>query len=113
MDLLNIAQGKICMRIEACMISQGYPSMIQSALKKALRLAKDKLYTYVETNVCDHEVVPPQVEEPRSPLDDWWVGYHIMSDEEELHHSPPPPPQMHLVYDVDRRGSWGGNIILS
>ncbi|MCD7469064.1 hypothetical protein HAX54_007699 [Datura stramonium] len=61
---------------------------------------------------CDPEAVPPQVKAPKSPLDDWWMGYHnvgdIMYDEEEIHHSPPPPPQMHLVYDVDPSWAPGG-----
>ncbi|MCE0482532.1 hypothetical protein HAX54_041361 [Datura stramonium] len=105
-------------------------SMIQSALKNALQPAKDKL-TYLCSKVdvlqsevttlhqevstmtahtnqpmpYDPEVVPPQVKAPRSPLDDWWVGYYnnaeIMSDEEDHHHNPPPPPQIHPVYDID------------
>ncbi|MCE3051043.1 hypothetical protein HAX54_048801 [Datura stramonium] len=54
---------------------------------------------------CGHEVVPQQVKAPRSPLDDWWVGYHsnadIVFEEEEDYHGPPPPSLMHLVYDVD------------
>ncbi|MCD9645108.1 hypothetical protein HAX54_033784 [Datura stramonium] len=57
-------------------------------------------------------VVPPQVEAPRSPLDDLWVGYHsnadIMCDEEEDYHNLPPPPQMHSVYDVNPSWDSGG-----
>ncbi|MCE2055113.1 hypothetical protein HAX54_042004 [Datura stramonium] len=81
--------------------SQGYPVHDPKCLKKALQPAKDKL-----THLCSKvDVLESQVEEPRSPPDDWWVGYHnnadIMFDEEELHHSPPLLPQMHSVYDVD------------
>ncbi|MCD7471834.1 hypothetical protein HAX54_012563 [Datura stramonium] len=69
---------------------------------------------------CDPEAVPQQVEAPRSPPVDWWVGYHnnadIMSYEEEHHHSPPPPPQMHSLSDVDplwAQREWLQHLIMS
>ncbi|MCD7453207.1 hypothetical protein HAX54_020012 [Datura stramonium] len=70
---------------------------------------------------CGPEMVPPQVEAPKSPPYDWWVGYHsnvdIVSDEKEDYHSPPPPPLMHSVYDVDPSwalgGGWKQHLIMS
>ncbi|MCD9644128.1 hypothetical protein HAX54_032112 [Datura stramonium] len=60
---------------------------------------------------CGPEVVPPQVEAPRSPPDDWWVGYHsdadIISDEKDYHNTAPPPP-MHSMYDVNPSWAMGG-----
>ncbi|MCE3050375.1 hypothetical protein HAX54_047075, partial [Datura stramonium] len=117
-DLLNIAQRAKMHENQLVRLSKTILSMIQSALKKALRTSKDKLthlcskVDVLESEVmtlqqevatitaqtdqpmpCDPEAVPPQGEAPRSPQEYWWVGYHnnadIMSSEEELHHSPP------------------------
>ncbi|MCD9639940.1 hypothetical protein HAX54_024933, partial [Datura stramonium] len=117
-DLLNIVQRVKMRENHLVRLSRAIPSMIQSALKKALQPAKDKLthlclkvdvleseVTTLQQEVAiftahtdqpmpyDPEAIPPQVEASRSPPDDWWVGDHnnadIMSEEEELHHSSP------------------------
>ncbi|MCD7453798.1 hypothetical protein HAX54_022189 [Datura stramonium] len=106
-----------------------------SAIMKALQPAKDKLASLCSThdvleskvgtlkqevaaltatpsitqpNPCEPEAVPKA---PRSPPDDWWVGYNSESEQvsdEKPHHSRPPPPPMHLVYDVDPSWKPGG-----
>ncbi|MCD9638710.1 hypothetical protein HAX54_022847 [Datura stramonium] len=94
----------------------------QSAIKKALQPAKDKLASLCSTvdvleskptNPCEPEVVP---EAPRSPADDWWVGNKseskLVSDEEPYHSLPPPPP-MRSMYDVDISWTPGGVATMS
>ncbi|MCD7462349.1 hypothetical protein HAX54_048307 [Datura stramonium] len=114
LNLLNIAQRENMHENQFVRLAKAIPSMIQSALKKALQPAKDMLtHLCSKVDVLENlEAVPPQGEAPRSPPDDWWLGYHnnanFMSDEEELHHSPPPPFQMHSVYDVDPSWALGG-----
>ncbi|MCD9639463.1 hypothetical protein HAX54_024032, partial [Datura stramonium] len=101
LDLLNIAQREKMHENQLVRLAKAITSMIQSAFKKALQPAKDKLthlcskvdvleseVTTLQQEVatltaptnqptpCGLEVVPPQVEANRSPLDDWWVGYH-------------------------------------
>ncbi|MCD7451736.1 hypothetical protein HAX54_013217 [Datura stramonium] len=61
-----------------------------------------------QPNPCEPEAVP---EAPRSPTDDWWVGYdsesELVSDEVPYNSCPPPPP-MSSVYDVDPSWTPGG-----
>ncbi|MCD7470933.1 hypothetical protein HAX54_011171 [Datura stramonium] len=98
-DLLNIAQRAKIHENQLVQLVKAISSMIQSAIKKALHPAKDKLaslFSIVDVlesevgtlkqevaaltaspsisqpNPCEHEAVP---EAPRSPPDDWWVGY--------------------------------------
>ncbi|MCD7456766.1 hypothetical protein HAX54_033004 [Datura stramonium] len=129
--------ASLCIATAPANATKAIPSMIQSTFKKALQPAKDKLthlcskVDVLESEVialqqevatltapnnqlthCGPEVVPPQVEAPRIPLDDWWLGYHnnvnIVSDEEEDYQRPPPLPQMQSVYDVDPSWAPGG-----
>ncbi|MCD7459898.1 hypothetical protein HAX54_042215 [Datura stramonium] len=105
--------------------------MIQQAIKKAMRPARDKLRgLYATVEVLESDVIalrkdvatltgpllasdsnPPepgavtsQPEEPKSPPDDWWVGYDssskILSDEEIYHSRLSLPPVLTMI-EVD------------
>ncbi|MCE3051847.1 hypothetical protein HAX54_050982 [Datura stramonium] len=116
-DFLKLAQRAQVHESQLVKLAKAIPSMTQLAMKKSMQLARDKLKglcTTVEvlenkaitlrkevaalngppssSNPIPSEpaVVPSQPEEPRSPPDDWWVGYESTSEivsDEELYHS--------------------------
>ncbi|MCD7456312.1 hypothetical protein HAX54_031265 [Datura stramonium] len=116
-NLLKIAQRAYAHENHLVKLAKAIPSMIHTVNKKAMQPAKNKLKSLCSTvEVLESEVislrkevsalckplstsnsnpskpaaVPVQLEAPRSPPDDWWVGYdntsEIVSDE-ELYHS--------------------------
>ncbi|MCD7461797.1 hypothetical protein HAX54_047131 [Datura stramonium] len=89
-----------------------FPSL--GAIKKSLQPTKDKLASLCSTvDVLERKAVP---EAPRSPPDNWWVGYNNESkqvSDEEPHHRRPPPPLMRSVYDVDPSWTPGGVVTTS
>ncbi|MCD7457776.1 hypothetical protein HAX54_036154 [Datura stramonium] len=142
-DLLKIAQKAQVHEIQLVKLAKTIPSMIQTAIKKAMQPAKDKLkslcstFEFLESEVIslrrevaaineppstsnsnppEPATMPVQLEEPRSPPEDWWVGYDSMSgivSDKELYHSRPPPPLMLSVYDVNPPWPPGGVITTS
>ncbi|MCD9641081.1 hypothetical protein HAX54_026953 [Datura stramonium] len=83
-------------------LSKAIPAMIQQSIKKAMQPARDKLRGLCAT-------VEPKA--PKSPPDDWWVGYASvleMVSDEEIYHSRPPPPPMLFVREIDPSWKPGG-----
>ncbi|MCD7454011.1 hypothetical protein HAX54_023207 [Datura stramonium] len=65
---------------------------------------------------CDSEAVPPQSEAPKSPPEDWWVGYHSDSNiisYEESYYSLPPLPPIRSMYDVNPSWALEGVVTIS
>ncbi|MCE3052015.1 hypothetical protein HAX54_051414, partial [Datura stramonium] len=101
-DFLNIAQRDKKCESQFVRLAKAIPSMIQHSIKKALQPAKDKLASLCSTvevlesevgtlrkevvalsappstdhpTPCEPAMMPAQPKAPRSPPDDWWVGY--------------------------------------
>ncbi|MCE0481451.1 hypothetical protein HAX54_039222 [Datura stramonium] len=119
-------------------LAKAIAPMIHQAIKKSMQLARDMLkglctkVEVLENEVItlrkdmatligplpasnptspEHEAMTLQPEAPKSPPDNWWMGYDstskIVSDE-EIYHSRPPTPPMLTVYDIDPSWKPGG-----
>ncbi|MCE3052480.1 hypothetical protein HAX54_052730 [Datura stramonium] len=103
-DLLKIAQMAQEHESHIVKLSKAIPSMIQQAIKKAMQPTRDTLRGLCATVEVLENAVTSQPEAPKSPSDDWWVGYdsslEIVSNE-EIHHSEPSPPPMLTVKELD------------
>ncbi|MCE3051833.1 hypothetical protein HAX54_050934 [Datura stramonium] len=136
-NLLKLAQMAQVHKSQLMKLAKAIPSMIQQAIKKAMQPARDKLKGLCTTvKVLENEVitlmkevstltgpsasnptppepaaVPSQPEAPKSPSDDWWVGYDSVSEivsNKEIYHNRPPPPLILFVYNVDPSWKLGG-----
>ncbi|MCD7472823.1 hypothetical protein HAX54_014192 [Datura stramonium] len=137
-DLLVLAQKVKAHENQLVKLAKAIPSMIHLSIQRALQPTRDKLLGLFSTvDALEKEVITLRKEisspsampspslpshampammhdkpdAPRSPLDDWCVGYDSASDivpGEEMYHSWPSPPPIHLVYDVDPSWTPGG-----
>ncbi|MCE0481946.1 hypothetical protein HAX54_040159 [Datura stramonium] len=100
-DLLKIAQMAQVDKLKGlCATVEVLESDVICLRKDVATLMVSPLFS--NPNLPEPVAVTSQLEAPKSPPDDWWVGCDTeMVFDEEIYHSRPSPPPMLTVREVD------------